>query len=292
MRPERSAKVLKVKIPVHNQGSEAVGGIYIAQLSVSETAEHIDKLGTHRDEYYVFFILAKGKVRLQCDMQDIEINATCICMIKPFQIHTFQHITPDATGYFISVAPFLIPDSCAHVFQNLPIAKQFQKTEGSQKKDLMDNISLLLRAFTDRSSSKTHIINGLFDALVYRITNIYHASEKSLSKSRNQTSLIYANFKKLITASTFLEGPSYFAKKLNISTSHLNDCVNATTGKSVTWWLQNSMIIEAQRLLYYTENDVKEIAFSLGFEDHTYFSRLFKKITGETPLAFRKKFRE
>lgn len=52
------------------------------------------------------------------------------------------------------------------------------------------------------------------------------------------------------------------------------------------------MIIEAQRLLYYTENDVKEIAFSLGFEDHSYFSRLFKKICDKTPLSFRKKFRE
>jgi AraC-like DNA-binding protein len=52
------------------------------------------------------------------------------------------------------------------------------------------------------------------------------------------------------------------------------------------------MVIEAQRLLYYTENNVNEIAYQLGFEDHAYFSRLFKKITKETPLAFRKKFRE
>ncbi|MGF1924180.1 MAG: helix-turn-helix domain-containing protein [Bacteroidia bacterium] len=104
--------------------------------------------------------------------------------------------------------------------------------------------------------------------------------------------MISAHFKKLINQNNFLESPAFFASKLNVSTSHLNDCVNSVTGKSVTYWLQNSMINEAQRLLYYTENDVKEIAFALGFDDHSYFSRLFKKITNETPLTFRRKFRE
>ncbi|ANF52236.1 hypothetical protein A0O34_17680 [Chryseobacterium glaciei] len=108
----------------------------------------------------------------------------------------------------------------------------------------------------------------------------------------NQTERISSNFKKLIFQNNFLESPSFFAKKLNISTSHLNDCVNSNTGKSVTYWLQNAMIVEAQRLLYYTDNDVKEIAYNLGFEDHSYFSRLFKKISNETPLSFRRKFRE
>jgi len=36
--------------------------------------------------------------------------------------------------------------------------------------------------------------------------------------------------------------------------------------------------------------DVKEIAFSLGYEDPTYFSRLFSKVTGMSPGAFRQKF--
>jgi AraC-like DNA-binding protein len=52
------------------------------------------------------------------------------------------------------------------------------------------------------------------------------------------------------------------------------------------------VVLEAKRLLYYTDMDVKEIAFSLGYEDHTYFSRLFSKVAGIPPGAFRRKFRE
>lgn len=47
--------------------------------------------------------------------------------------------------------------------------------------------------------------------------------------------------------------------------------------------------IEAAQLRLVTENtSVKEIAFSLGFEDQSYFHRLFKKHTGMTPLRYRR----
>ncbi|MBS7232323.1 helix-turn-helix domain-containing protein [Flavobacterium psychroterrae] len=282
-----------MKIPIYNQRSEAVGGIFIAELSVlGEDTQSVNKLGTHRDDFYNFFVLTKGKVIMKCDMIDVKISAPGIIVVKPFQIHSPKFVSPDSSGYYISVAPFLVPDNCASVFENMKIANQVNKLDKLQKKDIMETVLLLHRAFQNTTSNKTAIVNGLFSALVYRFVNIYSEANQSASELKNQSTLIYSNFKKLISGSTFLETPSYFAAKLNITTSHLNYCVNISTGKSVTYWLQNAMILEAQRLLYYTENDVKEIAFTLGFEDHTYFSRLFKKITGETPLTFRLKFRE
>lgn len=282
-----------MKIPIYNQRSEAVGGIYIGELSVLvKDSDVIKKLGAHRDDFYIFFVLTKGKVIMKCDMVDVKINAQSIVVIKPFQIHSPQFISPDAAGYYIGVAPFLIPNNCAAVFQNLKIGDQVNKIDKFQKKDVLETVSLLHRSFENSTSNKTPIVNGLFSALVYRFVNIYSESNKLTTEHKNQSAQIYSNFKQLISNTTFLESPSFFAKKLNITASHLNYCVNASTGKSVTYWLQNAMILEAQRFLYYTEDDVKEIAFMLGFEDHTYFSRLFKKITGETPLTFRLKFRE
>ncbi|WP_255155471.1 AraC family transcriptional regulator [Ferruginibacter sp. HRS2-29] len=109
---------------------------------------------------------------------------------------------------------------------------------------------------------------------------------------KNQAQVLTAGFRKLLSEGWYLRPPSWFARELNITTSHLNDSVKQITGYSCTYWLQDAMITEARRLLYYTNNDVKEIAFTLGFEDPAYFSRLFKKMTGETALAFRNKFRE
>lgn len=280
------------KIPIYNQSPEAVGGIFIAYHSADDLANFDAKLEAHRDDFFIFFVLTKGHAILKCDMIDIEIKAINVLMIKPLQIHHGQDGSIDAAGYYIGVAPFLIPNNCIEIFQNLKTSEQLNTINPEYKEELLDTIHLLHRSFKSKNKNKPQIINGLFNALIYHFANIYSGSQNPVKEIKNQSAMIYADFKKLISDRTFLKSPSYFAKKLNITTSHLNDCVNASSGKSVTYWLQNAMITEAQRLLYYTDNEVKEIAFALGFEDHTYFSRLFKKITKETPLAFRKKFRE
>ncbi|SHK66559.1 AraC-type DNA-binding protein [Reichenbachiella agariperforans] len=287
-------RTLKAKsdIPIYNQSSEAIGGIQIVKSSLQGIDYPPEKMGAHRDEFYVFFVLTKGNVVVLCDNIAVELNEIGIGFIKPFQVHAAKHISNNTTGYFISIAPFLVPDACLEIFQPLQISEQGKKIDPLFQDDFLNLVSLLHNSFEKQKQNKPQIINGLFNALIYEIANLFQSSERTIPKPRNQSTVISTNFKKLISKSNFLESPSFFAKKLNISASHLTDCVNASTGKPTTYWLQNAMIIEAQRLLYYTENDVKEIAFSLGFKDHSYFSRMFKKLTHETPLAFRKKFRK
>lgn len=283
---------MRTKIPIYHQKAEAVAGIFVLHLTTAEAENHLQNVPAHRDDFFNFFILLKGRAVMKCDMVDIEIIAPSAIIVKPFQIHSPQELSADATGYYISAAPFIIPNSCFEVFQNLKISEQAFKIIPSIQKELLDTVSILYLSFTNNNYNKAQIIHGLFNAIVYHFSNSYQLLVKKTTEPLKQSGLITTKFKKLITENSFLETPSFFAKKLNISTSHLNDCVNITTGKSVTYWLQNTMIIEAKRLLYYTEYDVKEVAFNLGFEDNAYFSRLFKKITGETPLAFRRKFRE
>ena len=51
----------------------------------------------------------------------------------------------------------------------------------------------------------------------------------------------------------------------------------------------NQKRVERAQLRLLTESTpVKEIAYQLGFEDQTYFNRIFKKITGLTPMSYRK----
>lgn len=279
-------------IPIYSQTTEAVGGLYVVMLPYEGNNDYVEKLDIHRDDFYIFFVLTKGKVIMKCDLLEVELMETSLGLMNPFQVHSVVEVSADAAGYFISVAPFLIPNHCAEGFQNLKIADQFQEINTAEKRDFLDTVSLLHRSFQNLSFHKTEIVNGLFNALIYRIANIFHLSGNCTIDTKNKSATISADFKKLVSKKSFLESPSFYANELHVSTSHLNDCVRAATGKSVTYWLQNAMVVEAQRLLYYTENNVNEIAYQLGFEDHTYFSRLFKKITKETPLAFRKKFRE
>jgi len=52
----------------------------------------------------------------------------------------------------------------------------------------------------------------------------------------------------------------------------------------------NRILLEAKRLLFYTDKSVKEIAYDLGYEDPAYFNRLFTQKTGSTPSNFKKNY--
>src|SRR5690606_13955893 len=52
--------------------------------------------------------------------------------------------------------------------------------------------------------------------------------------------------------------------------------------------IKNRILLEAKRLLYYTDLTVKEIAYQLGYDDPAYFNRLFAQKEGLAPSSYRK----
>lgn len=59
-------------------------------------------------------------------------------------------------------------------------------------------------------------------------------------------------------------------------------------GMSHLQYINRKKIDRAELLLITGDQPIKEIAYDLGYNDHSYFIRLFKKITGITPMAYRK----
>jgi AraC-like DNA-binding protein len=78
-----------------------------------------------------------------------------------------------------------------------------------------------------------------------------------------------------------------YATQLSISPNHLNKVVKETTGKSPTRWIDEALVLEAKVLLSQTASPVATIADQLGFNDPSYFSRLFRRYEGISPLEFR-----
>jgi len=77
------------------------------------------------------------------------------------------------------------------------------------------------------------------------------------------------------------------AEKINLSPQYLSDLLKQETGKTAVELVNISLISEAKKLLLTGENGTGEIAKLSGFENASYFSLLFKKQTGFTPIEFR-----
>lgn len=78
------------------------------------------------------------------------------------------------------------------------------------------------------------------------------------------------------------------AEKLNVTTDYLNKAVKSDTGKSVTDWIEDSIMLSAKMLLRNTDFSISEIASELGIMDQSYFTRRFKLHEKMSPTNYRK----
>jgi AraC-like DNA-binding protein len=78
------------------------------------------------------------------------------------------------------------------------------------------------------------------------------------------------------------------AEELHVSTRYLSDLLKQETGKTAIELIHCYLVSEAKHLLKSAGNNVSETAWSLGFENLPYFSRLFKKEVGITPNQYKK----
>lgn len=79
---------------------------------------------------------------------------------------------------------------------------------------------------------------------------------------------------------------------VNYSRSYLSRTFKAETDMTIPEYINKIRIQNAISLLVNSKMPVKEIATSVGIKDSFYFSKLFKKLTGETPREFRKKHKD
>jgi len=80
----------------------------------------------------------------------------------------------------------------------------------------------------------------------------------------------------------------FYAEKACLSPKHFSRVIKQETGHSAAYWIHVSIIAEAKMLLH-TRHDlsIQAIAYMLGFDEQSTFSRYFSRETGMSPVAFR-----
>jgi AraC family transcriptional regulator, transcriptional activator of pobA len=107
--------------------------------------------------------------------------------------------------------------------------------------------------------------------------------------SLNDDEIIYRRFIELLD-DKYIEYvyADLIADAMKISQRNLNRAVKNISGKTACRLAEEKIVAESKKILANTNHTIKNIAWELGFEDHFYFSRMFKKVTGLPPGKFRK----
>ena len=252
-----------------------------------------DILMPHKHDFFFALLITKGSGTHTIDFVEYDVKPGRVFVISPGQVHDFN-LSDDADGYlFFHTRSFYDSYSSTKKVQDYPFFcsiynsplitphnKHLQKMEGL--------FAEIIEEFEQNYLMKFQRIHVLIEQLYIDLTRIYlpqkhidSQNQNYLSKVRKLEDLIDANFIKI-------KSPGEYAKKMHVSEKHLNrmckECLNKTTSDLIA----DRIMLEAKRQLIYTNDTIAEIAEQLGYEDHSYFSRLFKKRCGKTPAEFAK----
>ncbi|WHT38380.1 AraC family transcriptional regulator [Myroides sp. mNGS23_01] len=79
----------------------------------------------------------------------------------------------------------------------------------------------------------------------------------------------------------------FYADQVALSVKRMNEILYHVIGKTLKQQLQERLLLEAKRLVGYSEENIQTIADALNFSEVSYFNRFFKKLTHQTPKDFR-----
>ena len=81
----------------------------------------------------------------------------------------------------------------------------------------------------------------------------------------------------------------FYARQLCITPKYLTTLIKRISGKSVSEWIDNYVILEAKTLLKYSNMSVQEIAYYLNFPNQSFFGSYFKRNAGMSPSQYKAK---
>ena len=161
------------------------------------------------------------------------------------------------------------------------------KINTSDIKDLERDFNTAYMEYHNKALYRVQILQSFLLSFLFKIKRIQATSLAARNIASKKEELFY-KYKNLID-NCYIQDKNVnaYAQQLNISSNYLNQVVKQQSGKTAKHFIQQKIITEAKKQLQYTSFSIAEIAFNLGFEEPTHFTRFFKQQVGSTPKIFR-----
>jgi AraC family transcriptional regulator, transcriptional activator of pobA len=252
-------------------------------------------------EFYIigFKKLKSGSMQYGKTKYDHDLGS--MSFVKPHQKVVFKNVELEEKGFLILIHEDFLPGTTLHNEIKKYGYFDYEVNEALHlspaEEDIIWNLYFSIEKEYHNNTdelSKAIIVSHLDAMLKYaqrfykrQFINRTQLSGSTVTKFNN---LLIANFEERKTKDIGLPTVSQMADKLHISPRYLTDLLKEETGKTALELIHLFLIGEAKNLLAEGELNISEISHLLGFENTTYFSRLFKKEVGTSPTQFKDHF--
>ncbi len=267
--------------------------LLIDLIRLEDLEKYIRFSPVQRLTYYDITIIADGNGTFNIDGYEQDLRHGSVFFSAPGQIRKWNtHKVPK--GYvlifeeeflltFFNDTQFVQNLSCFNSYDKPPVL-HLELDEYDQLMALLREVKNEILSF--RNNDK-HILRALlYQSLIFlnrKFVATYPTSQKKVINN-----YVYQFIQLVETNHHQYRMLDYYAQQLHITSGHLNSLVKDYLGISAKKYILNKNILEAKRMLQYTNMTIDQIAYHLNYENTTYFIRTFREHTNITPLRFRK----
>lgn len=268
---------------------------HIQALDTWDDSDVLQEGVSLRLSHFEFIWIKKGKGSLTVDFQDYLLSENVIYCLSPGQWRMLRP-TGSLQGYYISLSAdlyftvkgevdyFFLSDRCTGG-RNIMLLM----LERERPFELDDIVQLVGKEYDRNGLSRLDILSGLLKIFMLYISKDMAIKigklklDDKTEKVMKFLALVKNNFqtKKMVAD---------YASEMALTPSYLNYIVKKISGFSASYHIQQCIILEAKRKIISEKVRMKDLAYSLGFNDCAHFSKYFKNKCGINFSSFRNDF--
>ena len=241
----------------------------------------------------------EGETSLTSNLQEFRLKKDSLFIFSPKHILQVQS-NNRFKAHLIVIAPDFLKRINIDTKRMMPLFLQFgslpcMELTHAESQSLRSFISMVEQELkgseTDFSSE---IIGELIAATIYKVGDIltHYLTEHPEVDSpiHNRAEEYFRQFTELLGEHYKHErSVGFYARQLCITPKYLTTLIKRISGKSVSEWIDNYVILEAKTLLKYSNMSVQEIAYYLNFPNQSFFGSYFKRNAGMSPSQYKAK---
>lgn len=270
----------------------AKGLIYVYPFGlIGKENNNSVKSHAHNNQFQVFVIL-EGETNLLFNNEKIHVVGPLFITVPKNTDHGFEHLT-ELKGWIISLSDHVLEHMVKREAEVIDAIELFQVTkivEGEYSEEVFNTMLRCIDEYHSTKLGRLLMLEYLVGQLIVQLKRLPQSLQYTISNKDSTSIIYYRRFTQLIReSSSYKKTIEEYASDLKIASGHLSRVCNSVGFKAPREIIMDYYIIQAQLLLSDVEKSIAEVCYALGFEDPSYFSRIFKRKTGLTPNEFRKK---
>lgn len=278
---------------LNNKNSES--HFYANTISGHLKSNHSRIEKHHKHNFFAVFLFTVGSGIHEIDFNVYDVKPGTIFFLYPGQTHLWE-LSENADGFlFFHSEEFYETGNASLSLRDFPFFESNQTEKCFYLKEQETHkaqqiLETLLHEYQSTYWNKKNMLVSLLSQLYIHLSRWIETKSEVNFKAFHQYQSLFSQFENLLnTHFRTIKNAQSYAEMLHISQKHLNRIVKSVTGKTTTTMITERILLEAKRELVFTNKTVAEIAASLAYDDASYFHKLFKKHTNETPYAFLKR---